>query len=386
MNLQLMMNDRVFSDGEFEHYSRQFALPQFGPEAQEKLKNARVLVVGSGGLGSPLLLYLAAAGVGQIGIVDFDRVDASNLHRQVIFDSDQIGKPKVLAAKNRLERINPYIRILTYEERLTSANALHLIAQYDVVADGTDNFPTRYLVNDACVLAGKPNVYGSVYQFEGQVAVFNFRDKSGGIGPNYRDIYPSPPPAGLVPNCAESGILGVLPGIIGSMQALEVIKVITGIGEVLSGKLALFDALGFSSRVFVVKRRPDNPLNGDRPTQKSLIDYEAFCGLDQLAESKGISVEKFHELELSTEPYQLIDVREPYEYQRVNIGGLSLPLSRLEEVVGQIDRDKKVVVHCEMGSRSARAIQLLEKKHGFTNLINLKGGIQAYLATYPASR
>lgn len=380
-----MMNDRVFSDGEFEHYRRQFVLPRFGLEAQEKLKKARVLVVGSGGLGSPLLLYLAAAGVGQIGIVDFDQVDASNLHRQVIFDSAQIGEPKVLAAKKRLEQINPFIQIRTYEERLTAANAMNLVSQYDVVADGTDNFPTRYLVNDACVLAGKPNVYGSVYQFEGQVAVFNYRDKAGTIGPNYRDIYPSPPPAGLVPNCAESGILGVLPGIIGSMQALEVIKILTGIGEVLSGKMALFDALAFSSRVFVVKRRPDNPLNGDRPVQKGLIDYEAFCGIGQPSGIKGISVEKYRELELGAEPYQLIDVRESYEYQRVNMGGVSLPLSQLEEAVEKIDRDKKVIVHCEKGSRSQRAIALLEKKHGFSNLINLEGGIDAYLAKYSAT-
>lgn len=377
------MTDRIFTDGEFEHYSRHFALPGFGLEAQEKLKEARVLVVGSGGLGSPLLLYLAAAGVGQIGIIDFDRVDPSNLHRQVLYDSSQIGEAKVMAAKKRLEGINPYIRIVSYEQRLTSTNAMEIISEYDVVADGTDNFPTRYLVNDACVLAGKPNVYGSVYQFEGQVAVFNYRDKEGNTGPNYRDLYPSPPPAGLVPNCAESGVLGVLPGIIGSMQALEVIKILTGVGEVTSGKILLFDALTLVSRTFTIKRKPGNPLNGNQPTIKKLIDYEAFCGINKASKVKQLSVEAFHLLKNSGENFQLIDVRESYEFQHANLGGNLMPLPQIDAHSGQIERDKKVIVHCEMGARSERAIKYLEDSYGFTNLVNLEGGIKAYLAKFP---
>lgn len=377
------MTDRIFTDGEFEHYSRHFALPGFGLEAQEKLKEARVLVVGSGGLGSPLLLYLAAAGVGQIGIIDFDRVDPSNLHRQVLYDSSQIGEAKVMAAKKRLEGINPYIRIVSYEQRLTSTNAMEIISEYDVVADGTDNFPTRYLVNDACVLAGKPNVYGSVYQFEGQVAVFNYRDKEGNTGPNYRDLYPSPPPAGLVPNCAESGVLGVLPGIIGSMQALEVIKILTGVGEVTSGKILLFDALTLVSRTFTIKRKPGNPLNGNQPTIKKLIDYESFCGINKASKVKQLSVEAFHLLKNSGENFQLIDVRESYEFQHANLGGNLMPLPQIDAHSGQIERDKKVIVHCEMGARSERAIKYLEDSYGFTNLVNLEGGIKAYLAKFP---
>ncbi|WP_162418899.1 molybdopterin-synthase adenylyltransferase MoeB [Cyclobacterium roseum] len=376
------MSNNIFSDKEFEHYSRHFALPGFGPEAQEKLKKSRVLVVGSGGLGSPLLLYLAAAGVGQIGIIDFDRVAPSNLHRQVLFDGSQIGEAKVLAAKKRLEGINPYIQVKTYEQRLTSDNALEIISGYDVVADGTDNFPTRYLVNDACVLAGKPNVYGSVYQFEGQVAVFNYRDKEGNTGPNYRDLYPSPPPAGLVPNCAESGVLGVLPGIIGSMQALEVIKIITGVGEVSSGKIVLFDALTLVSRNFTIKRKSGNPLNGERPSINKLIDYEAFCGINTASNVKQLSVEAFRSLQAQGEKYQLIDVREPYEYERSNLGGELVPLARIDSYAKQIVRDKKVIVHCEMGGRSEQAIKHLEDNFGFSNLFNLQGGINAYLAKY----
>lgn len=376
------MSNSIFSDREFEHYSRHFALPGFGPEGQEKLKKSRVLVVGSGGLGSPLLLYLAAAGVGQIGIIDFDRVDPSNLHRQVLFDGSQIGEAKVLAAKKRLEGINPYIRVETYEQRLTSDNALEIISGYDVVADGTDNFPTRYLVNDACVLTGKPNVYGSVYQFEGQVAVFNYRDKEGNMGPNYRDLYPSPPPAGLVPNCAESGVLGVLPGIIGSMQALEVIKIITGVGAVSSGKIVLFDALTLVSRNFSIKRKSGNPLNGERPTIKKLIDYEAFCGINTAYKVKQLSVEAFRSLQTQGEKFQLIDVREPYEYERSNLGGELVPLASIDSYAKQIARDKKVIVHCEMGGRSEQAIKQLEDNFGFSNLFNLQGGIKAYLANY----
>jgi molybdopterin/thiamine biosynthesis adenylyltransferase/molybdopterin converting factor small subunit len=252
----------LFSKEELARYNRHIIIPGFGMEAQQKLKAAKVLVIGSGGLGSPVLLYLAAAGVGTIGIVDFDVVDDSNLQRQVLFGVGEIGKPKVEAARRRLEALNPYIALHIYNTHLNSQNALDILKDYDVIADGTDNFPTRYLVNDASVLLGKPNVYASIFQFEGQVSVFNYRNAGGELGPNYRDLYPSPPPPGLVPSCAEGGVLGVLPGIIGSLQALEVIKVITGVGETLSGRFYIFDALNFESRTFIIRRREDNPING----------------------------------------------------------------------------------------------------------------------------
>jgi adenylyltransferase/sulfurtransferase len=339
-------------------------------------------VVGSGGLGSPLLLYLAAAGVGTIGIVDFDIVEDSNLHRQVLFGVDEIGIPKVDAAKKRLEGINPYITIYTYDKKLSSNNALELIAQYDVVADGTDNFPTRYLVNDACVLSGKTNVYASIFKFEGQVSVFNYT-KDGITGPNYRDLYETPPPAGLVPSCAEGGVLGVLPGIIGSLQALEVIKVVTGVGEVLSGKLYAFDALTFQSRTFKVGRKDSNPLNGTNPTITELIDYEEFCNTGLQERSvKEIDAEALNALLEGNEKFQLIDVREQYEFDLVNIGGELIPLDSVVANYKKIKQDRKVVVHCKMGGRSAKAIRDLEDQFGFENLYNLKGGIIEYLKEY----
>ena len=378
----LGIDNVTFSREELGRYNRHIIIPEFGIEAQKKLKNARVLVVGSGGLGSPLLLYLAAAGVGTIGIVDFDIVEDSNLHRQVLFGVDEIGIPKVEAAKKRLEGINPYITIHAYNEKISSKNAMELIAEYDVVADGTDNFPTRYLVNDACVLSGKTNIYASVFQFEGQVAVFNYT-KNGVTGPNYRDLYETPPPAGLVPNCAESGVLGVLPGIIGSLQALEVIKVVTGVGEVLSGKLYTFDALSFQSITFKVGRKESNPLNGANPTITDLIDYEEFCniGLPERA-VKEINAEDLNALLEGTEKFQLIDVREPHEFDLVNIGGELIPLSSVIENYQKIKQDMMVVVHCKGGGRSANAIRDLEDRFGFENLYNLKGGIIEYLKKY----
>jgi adenylyltransferase/sulfurtransferase len=378
----LGMDNVTFSREELGRYNRHIIIPEFGMEAQKKLKNARVLVVGSGGLGSPLLLYLAAAGVGTIGIVDFDIVEDSNLHRQVLFGVDEIGIPKVEAAKKRLEGINPYIKIHAYNEKISSKNALELIAEYDVVADGTDNFPTRYLVNDACVLSGKTNVYASVFQFEGQVSVFNYT-KNGVTGPNYRDLYETPPPAGLVPNCAESGVLGVLPGIIGSLQALEVIKVVTGVGEVLSVKLYTFDALSFQSITFKVGRKESNPLNGANPTITDLIDYEEFCniGLPERA-VKEINAGDLNALLEGTEKFQLIDVREPYEFDLVNISGELIPLGSVIENYQKIKQDMMVVVHCKVGGRSAKAIRDLEDHFGFENLYNLKGGIIEYLKNY----
>src|SRR5687767_4549765 len=365
-----------FSKEELARYNRHIIIKEFGLDAQKKLKAAKVLVIGSGGLGSPVLLYLAAAGVGTIGIVDFDVVDDSNLQRQVLFGVTEVGKFKAEAAKQRLQSLNPYINIQVHKVQLTSKNAMDLIKDYDVVADGTDNFPTRYLVNDACVLSGKTNVYASIFQFEGQVSVFNYRSSNGEFGPNYRDLYATPPPPGLVPSCAEGGVLGVLPGIIGSLQALEVIKVVTGVGDVLSGRFFIFDALSFETRTFNLKRNPNNPLNGKNPTIKELIDYEQFCGL-KVPESdiKEISVQEVYDWQVRGEDFQFIDVREPHEYDIVKLGAELMPLGNISKFADKIDRNKKVVVHCKTGGRSAKAIRELEEKFGFNNLYNLKGGI-----------
>ena len=376
-----LRNDQPFTKEELARYNRHIIIPGFGMEAQLKLKAAKVLVIGSGGLGSPVLLYLAAAGVGTIGIVDFDVVDDSNLQRQVLFGVDSIGQPKVEAARRRLTALNPHIRINLYNTHLNSQNALDILKDYDVIADGTDNFPTRYLVNDASVLLGKPNVYASIFQFEGQVSVFNYRNASGVIGPNYRDLYPTPPPPGLVPSCAEGGVLGVLPGIIGSLQALEVIKVITGVGETLSGRFFIFDALNFESRTFNIRPREDNPLTGKNPTITALIDYEQFCGMRAVEERplKEVTVKELYDLQVKGESFQLIDVREPHEYDIVNIGGELIPLASISANSDRIDKDRKVIVHCKVGGRSAKAIRELEEKFGFNNLYNLKGGILAYI-------
>ena len=372
--------DIKFSKEELARYNRHIIIPEFGFEAQQKLKAANVLVIGCGGLGSPVLLYLAAAGVGNIGIIDFDVVDDSNLHRQVLFGVDDIGKPKVEAAKRRLQSLNPHINIELYNTQLTSQNALDIIKNYDVVADGTDNFPTRYLVNDACLLLDKPNVYASIFQFEGQVSVFNYVNAKGDRGPNYRDLYPIPPPPGLVPNCAEGGVLGVLPGIIGSLQASEVIKVITGVGETLSGRFFTFDALTFETKTFNIKRRDINPLNGKNPTINTLIDYEQFCGVKAVEKPiKEITAKELYDLQVSGEIFQLIDVRESDEYEKVNIGAELIPLATVADNAAKISKDIKVVVHCKLGGRSANAIRELEEKFGFTNLYNLKGGIFAFI-------
>jgi sulfur-carrier protein adenylyltransferase/sulfurtransferase len=371
------MRQYSLSNEELRRYNRHIILPQFGLAAQEKLKAAKVLVVGSGGLGSPLLLYLAAAGVGTIGIVDFDIVDETNLQRQVLFDVTDIGKSKAEIAAQKIQSLNPHITIIIYRQKLGSDNALEIINDYDIVADGTDNFPTRYLVNDACVLSGKPYVYGSVFQFEGQLSLFNYKYEHGEIGPNYRDLYPAPPPPESIPDCASGGVLGVLPGIIGSMQALEVIKAVTGIGENLSGKFFVFDALTASSKIFTIKRSTDNPLNGAHPTITSLIDYEEFCRMSSV-DIKEISVEEFLTLKTSGRDFQLIDVREPAEYEIKNIGGDLMPLKTLEDNVHKIDRSKQIVIHCESGSRSRQAILLLQEKFGFSNLYNLTGGLVTY--------
>jgi len=377
----MSFQDIDFTKEELARYNRHIIIPGFGEEGQKKLKEAKVLIIGSGGLGSPALLYLTAAGVGTIGIVDFDVVDDSNLQRQVIFDIREIGQPKVEAAKRRLEALNPHTRFILHNTHINSGNALDIIKDYDVVADGTDNFPTRYLVNDATLLLDKPNVYGSIFQFEGQVSVFNYVNKKGERGPNYRDLYPTPPPPGLVPSCAEGGVLGVLPGIIGSLQALEVIKIITGIGEPLSGRFFTFDALNFENRTFNIKRRDDNPVNGKNPTIHELIDYEQFCGMRAVEEkpAKEITARELYDWQVTGRKFKLIDVREPSEYRIVQIGGSLIPLSTVLEHADEIPTDMDVVVLCKSGIRSLKAIKELEEKFSFNNLYNLKGGILAYI-------
>ncbi len=379
------LKEITFSKEELERYSRHLIIPEFNIEGQKKLKNARVLVVGTGGLGAPVLLYLTAAGVGTIGIVDFDIVDTSNLQRQVLFTTKDVGRPKVDAAKERLEALNPFVKFEIFNTRLDSSNALDIISQFDVVADGTDNFPTRYLVNDACVLAGKVNVFASIFRFEGQASVFNFLYPDGSRGPNYRDLFPTPPPPGLVPSCAEGGVIGVLPGILGSLQANEVIKVISGVGEPLAGRFFQFDAAEFKTRVFKITKDPDNPLTGLNPSQTELIDYEFFCGLnfnhtEMNIEEKNnqISVAELNEWIQSGKDFQLIDVREPYEYEIANISGLLIPKGEILQHLDEIDRDKDVVIHCRSGKRSQDVIDLLKQEAGLTNLYNLKGGILAW--------
>ncbi len=368
-----MSKENNLSPQEMARYARHIAIPEFNVEGQKKLKQAKVLVIGSGGLGSPMLLYLAAAGVGHIGIVDFDVVDESNLQRQVLFTIDDIGKSKSETAKTRLQKLNPHIKVTVYNTAFTKENALDIIKDYDLVADGTDNFPTRYLVNDACVLSNKVNVYASIFRFEGQVSVFNYPQEDGTRGPNYRDLFPEPPPPGLVPNCAEGGVLGVLPGIIGSLQASEVIKVITGVGETLSGRLFLFDAASFTTRTLKVAKNPNTKIT-------ELINYEQFCGILPKDEKllKEITVQELKTLVDKNADYQLIDVREPYEYDIANLNGELIPLSQVVQAANKISRDKKVIIHCRSGVRSANAIRELELLHNFDNLYNLKGGILAF--------
>jgi len=365
-----------FSKNELIRYSRHFNIPEFGLEAQEKLKKSSVLVVGAGGLGSPVLLYLAAAGVGRIGIVEFDVVDESNLQRQVLYTTEDVGKSKAQLAKKRLMALNPFIKIILHETKLTSENALEIISQYDVVADGTDNFPTRYLVNDACVLAGKVNIFASIFRFEGQVAVFNFLQEDGKLSANYRDMFPTPPPPGMVPNCAEGGVLGVLPGIIGSMQASEVIKVLTGIGEPLVNRFFMFDAASFTMRTLKIRRNEEISIS-------QLIDYEDFCGMTQnneIDKIKTITILELKEWMAEKVDFQLIDVREEFEHEIFNIGGELIPSGEILENAERINRAKKVVIYCRSGARSAKAIEQLQGLGGFDNLYNLEGGMLAWEA------
>jgi molybdopterin/thiamine biosynthesis adenylyltransferase/rhodanese-related sulfurtransferase len=366
------------SKEEILRYSRHLIMPEVGLEGQLKLRQAKVLTIGTGGLGAPLGLYLAAAGVGHLGLVDFDVVDFTNLQRQVIFSTNDVGKPKTEAAKARLSALNPAIEIEAFETRLTSENALDLFRDFDIIVDGTDNFPTRYLVNDACVLLGKPNVYGSIFRFEGQATVFGYPG-----GPCYRCLYPEPPPPGLVPSCAEGGVLGVLPGIVGAIQAMETIKLILGTGEPLIGRLLLFDALSMRFRELKLHKNPACPVCGPNRTITKLIDYEEFCGIrgeEAPAVTNGIPEITAREVKARLDHGDdlfILDVREPHEYQICNLNGKLIPLGELPRRAHELDSSREMVVHCRSGKRSAEAIQFLQKA-GFKKLWNLKGGVLAW--------
>ncbi len=372
-----MKVDENFTKEESQRYSRHLVLPGFNQQAQLKLKQAKVLVVGAGGLGCPVLQYLTAAGVGTVTIVDFDIISISNLQRQILYTVDDIGKNKAEVAASRLRQLNPNTQFSVFNNKINSVNALDLLKDHDLVIDCTDNFPTRYLVNDACVLLNVPLIYGSIFRYEGQVSVFNFNG-----GPNYRDLYPVPPEPGSVPDCEEGGVLGVLPGIVGSLQCNEAIKILTGLGQSLAGKLLLYDSL--SSEVKIVSV----PNHNQQGSIKELIDYDDFCGLSQKKgknwgtknefDMKEITVQELKELKDSNADFQLIDVREPHEYDICEIGGELIPMADIPNHVDEISRDKKVVVHCRSGKRSGDMVLWLEKNHGFENLYNLKGGILAW--------
>ena len=365
----------ALSHEEILRYSRHLILPDVGVEGQRKLKAARVLLVGAGGLGSPAALYLAAAGVGTLGLVDFDVVDKTNLQRQIIHGTSTVGRPKLDSAKERIQDLNPNVQVEPFETRLTSENALDIIREFDIVADGTDNFPTRYLVNDACVLLGKPNVYGSIFRFEGQASVFYAKE-----GPCYRCLYAEPPPPGLVPSCAEGGVLGVLPGIIGSIQAMETIKLVLGVGEPLIGRLVLFDALKLQFRELKLEKDPDCPVCGSHPTVTELIDYEAFRGIGAEPSYDGAEItaqELQQEWERNSD-LLVIDVREPHEYEITHIqGAVLIPLGELPDRLNELDGHREIVTHCHHGARSLKALEIL-KAAGFSKVRSLRGGIDAW--------
>jgi adenylyltransferase/sulfurtransferase len=372
----------LLSNEEVLRYSRHLIMPEVGVEGQQKLKAARVLSIGAGGLGSPVALYLAAAGVGTIGLVDFDVVDFTNLQRQIIHFTSDVGRPKLQSAKEKLAAVNPFVEVRTFEAKLSSDNALKILADFDIVVDGTDNFPTRFLVNDACVFTGKPNVYGSIFRFEGQASVFAAKD-----GPCYRCLYPEPPPPGAVPSCAEGGVLGILPGLVGLIQATEAIKLILGMGEPLIGRLLLVDALGMKFRELKLRKNPDCVVCGKRPTVTKLIDYEEFCGLrgqekPVTTPTPGvpeITVEELKQRLDAKEDIFILDVREPHEYKICNLNGQLVPLGDLPKRVQELDgaKEREVVVHCRSGGRSAKAVAFLQQA-GFKKAKNLKGGILAW--------
>jgi adenylyltransferase/sulfurtransferase len=369
---------------ELSRYARHLILPEVGVEGQQKLKAARVLCVGAGGLGSPLALYLSAAGVGTLGLVDFDVVDASNLQRQILHSTRDVGRKKLDSAEEKLAALNPAVHVVKHQTMLSSANAMDILKDYDIVADGTDNFPTRYLVNDACVLLGKPNVYGSVFRFEGQASVFATRE-----GPCYRCLYPEPPPPGTVPSCAEGGVLGILPGLIGIIQATEVIKLILGKGEALVGRLLLVDALSMRFRELKLKKNPECPVCGAHPTVTALIDYQQFCGIVPEASPEAgqettlkngipqMTVQELKQRRDAGEELFVLDVREPYEYQIANIGGTLIPQNEVPQRLAEIDRNREIVVQCRSGGRSQRIAEFLAQQ-GYPNVKNLAGGILAW--------
>ncbi|OVE76790.1 molybdenum cofactor biosynthesis protein MoeB, partial [bacterium F11] len=372
----------TLSNEEILRYSRHLILPEVGKSGQEKLKAAKIMLIGSGGLGSPNALYLAAAGIGTIGIIDFDVVDQTNLQRQLLFGSDEVGKPKVEAAKRRIQSINPNVQVNAYNEKLSSSNVLEIFKNYDLIVDGTDNFPTRYLVNDACVFLNKPNIYGSIFRFEGQATVFKPKE-----GPCYRCLYPEPPPPGEVPSCAEGGVLGILPGLVGMVQASEAVKYFLGKGESLVGRLLQISVLDMSFREVKIRRDTECPVCGDNPSIKELIDYEQFCGLgmgQEAPEETASDVPEITPQDFKTildrgngKKPEIIDVREPYEFEISNLPGAKLiPLGMLMDRVNELDSSKEYIVHCRSGARSAKAIRQLQQI-GFKKLKNLKGGINA---------
>ena len=375
------------SKEELARYSRHITLPEVGLDGQRKLKAARVLCVGTGGLGSPLAFYLAAAGIGTLGMVDFDVVDSSNLQRQIIHSTRDIGRKKLDSAAEKLTALNPALNVVKHETMLSSANAMEILKDYDIVADGTDNFPTRYLVNDACVLLGKPNVYGSIFRFEGQASVF-----AADQGPCYRCLYPEPPPPGLVPSCAEGGVLGILPGLVGVIQATEVIKLILGQGEPLIGRLLLVDSLSMRFRELKLRKNPECPVCGEHPTVTHLIDYHQFCGIvppspEVQAVKNGIPQMSVTELKQhidAGDDILVLDVREPFEYQIANIGGTLIPMNDVPRRLAEIGRDRAIVVQCRSGSRSQRVAEFL-KQNGYEKVSNLAGGIKAWSEQVDAS-
>jgi len=368
----------TLTNEEILRYSRHLIMPEVAMEGQQKLKAARVLCIGAGGLGSPLAMYLAAAGVGTLGLVDFDVVDYTNLQRQLLHHTSDVGRPKLESAAEKLQAMNPFVKVELFETLLHSNNALEIFREFDIIADGTDNFATRYLVNDACVLSGKPNVYASIFRFEGQASIFATEQ-----GPCYRCLYPEPPPPGLVPSCAEGGVLGVLPGLLGVIQATEVIKLILGSGDPLIGRLLLVDALGMRFRELRVRKNPDCPVCGTHPTVRELIDYQEFCGVrgeeSQVSTAKipEITVQEFKRRLDAGEDIYVLDVREPHEYQICNIKGHLIPLGDLPKRIHELDSSREIVVHCKMGGRSAKAVDFL-RQAGFKRASNLTGGILAW--------
>src|SRR5450631_198509 len=378
------LNEAALNNEEILRYSRHLIMPEVGMAGQQKLKAARVLCIGTGGLGSPLVLYLAAAGVGTIGLVDYDVVDYTNLQRQIIHTTNDVGRRKIDSAAEKVAAINPFVNIVRFETMLTSANALEMMKDFDIIADGTDNFATRYLVNDACVLSGKPNVYASIFRFEGQATIFAAEN-----GPCYRCLYPEPPPPGLVPSCAEGGVLGVLPGMLGIIQATEVIKLILGAGEPLIGRLLLVDALAARFRELRVRKDPDCPVCGTNPTVKELIDYNQFCGIRGEEVATAIAVPEIQPEDLKRrldagEDIFVLDVREPHEYQICNLGGYLIPVGDLPNRAHELDSSRNMVVYCRSGARSAKAVEFL-RQAGFKNVTNLAGGILRWSDTVDPS-